>query len=120
MDGKVPDNHYPLFILHYPFVLVMKIRTRLSLTFVGVVAAILLLFSFVVYATAEYFRQRDFYTQLSDKAKNVARLLLDEDELTPACFGLLSETTLRRYPKNKSMSMTRTTRFCIQRGIAQL
>ncbi|AUD07165.1 sensor histidine kinase [Spirosoma pollinicola] len=79
----------------------MKIRTRLSLTFVGVVAAILLLFSFVVYATAEYFRQRDFYTQLSDKAKNVARLLLDEDEVNTRLLRIIERNNITALPEEQ-------------------
>lgn len=79
----------------------MKIRTRLSLTFVGVVAAILLLFSLVVYATAEYFRQRDFYSQLSDKAKNTARLLLDEDEIDPRMLRIIERNNLTALPEEQ-------------------
>jgi signal transduction histidine kinase len=77
----------------------MKIRTNLSFTFVGVVAAILLLFSFVVYATAEYFRQRDFYLRLSDKAKNVARLLLDEAEIDARLLRIIERNNLTALPQ---------------------
>lgn len=79
----------------------MKIRTRLSLTFMGVVAAILLLFSCVVYATAEYFRQRDFYTRLSDKAKNTARLLLDEDEIDTRMLRIIERNNLTALPEEQ-------------------
>ncbi|MBD2756476.1 HAMP domain-containing sensor histidine kinase [Spirosoma validum] len=79
----------------------MKIRSRLSITFVGVVAAILLLFSFVVYATAEYFRQRDFYLRLSDKAKNTARLLLDEDEINTRMLRIIERNNLTALPEEQ-------------------
>ncbi|CAN5488239.1 HAMP domain-containing sensor histidine kinase [soil metagenome] len=79
----------------------MKIRTRLSFTFVGVVAAILLLFSFVVYATAEYFRQRDFYLRLSDKVKNTARLLLEEDEIDARLFRIIERNNLTALPEEQ-------------------
>lgn len=79
----------------------MKIRSRLSLTFVCVVAAILLLFSFVVYATAEYFRQRDFYLRLSDKAKNTARLLLDEDEINTRMLRIIERNNLTALPEEQ-------------------
>ncbi|GAB4032724.1 sensor histidine kinase [Spirosoma jeollabukense] len=79
----------------------MKIRTRLSFTFVGVVAAILLLFSFVVYATAEYFRQRDFYFRLSDKVKNTARLLLEEDEIDARLFRIIERNNLTALPEEQ-------------------
>ena len=76
----------------------MKIRTRLSFTFVWVVAAILLLFSLIVYATAEYFRQRDFYLRLSDKAKNTARLLLEEDEINTRMLRIIERNNLTALP----------------------
>lgn len=79
----------------------MKIRARLSLTFVGVVAAILILFSFVVYATAEYFRQRDFYSRLSDKAKNTARLLLDEDAIDARMLRIIERNNLTALPEEQ-------------------
>ena len=79
----------------------MKIRTRLSLTFVGVVATILLLFSFVVFATAEYFRQRDFYFRLSDKVKNTARLLLEEDEIDARLFRIIERNNLTALPEEQ-------------------
>lgn len=79
----------------------MKIRSRLSLTFVGVVAAILLLFSFVVYTTAEYFRQRDFYIRLSDKAKNTARLLLEEDEINTRMLQIIERNNLTALPEEQ-------------------
>ncbi|GAB3943775.1 HAMP domain-containing sensor histidine kinase [Spirosoma harenae] len=79
----------------------MRIRTRLSFTFVGVVAAILLLFSFVVYATAEYFRQRDFYLRLSDKAKTIARLLLDEEEIDTRLLHVIERNNLTALPKEQ-------------------
>ncbi|MCK8492650.1 MULTISPECIES: HAMP domain-containing sensor histidine kinase [Spirosoma] len=79
----------------------MKIRARLSLTFVGIVAAILLLFSFVVYATAEYYRQRDFYLRLSDKAKTTARLLLDEDEITTRLLRVIEQNNLTALPEEQ-------------------
>ncbi|GAB3705564.1 HAMP domain-containing sensor histidine kinase [Spirosoma flavus] len=79
----------------------MRIRTRLSFTFVGVVAAILLLFSLVVFATAEYFRQRDFYLRLSDKAKTIARLYLDEEEIDTRLLRIIERNNLTALPKEQ-------------------
>ncbi|GAB3999778.1 HAMP domain-containing sensor histidine kinase [Spirosoma daeguense] len=79
----------------------MKIRTRLSFTFVGVVATILLLFSFVVFATAEYFRQRDFYLRLSDKAKTIARLYLDEEKIDTNLLHIIERNNLTALPKEQ-------------------
>lgn len=89
----------------------MKIRTRLSLTFVGVVATILLLFSFVVFATAEYFRQRDFYIQLSDKAKNAARLLLDEAEIDTRLLRIIERNNMTALPEEQINVYDQTNRI---------
>ncbi|QIP12838.1 HAMP domain-containing protein [Spirosoma aureum] len=89
----------------------MKIRTRLSFTFVGIVAAILLLFSFVVYATAEYFRQRDFYLRLSDKARTTARLLLDEDEITTRLLRIIEQNNLTALPEEQINIYDRSNRM---------
>lgn len=79
----------------------MKIRARLSLTFVGVVAGILVLFSCIVYATSEYYRQRDFYLRLSDKARTTARLLLDEDEITTRQLRIIEQNNLTALPEEQ-------------------
>ena len=79
----------------------MKIRARLSLTFVGVVAGILVLFSCIVYATSEYYRQREFYLRLSDKARTTARLLLDEDEITTRQLRIIEQNNLTALPEEQ-------------------
>lgn len=79
----------------------MKIRTRLSLTFLLIVAANLILFSFVVYFISEYFRQKDFYLRLSDKAKTTARLLIEEEKFDTHLLQLFERNNLTSLPEEQ-------------------
>ncbi|RAJ95556.1 signal transduction histidine kinase [Larkinella arboricola] len=77
----------------------MKIRARISLTFLITVAANLVLFSLVIYFISEYFRQRDFYNRLVDKAKTTASLLIEENEINSALLQLIERKNLTSLPE---------------------
>ncbi|GAB3260109.1 HAMP domain-containing sensor histidine kinase [Larkinella harenae] len=77
----------------------MKIRARISITFLIIVAANLILFSLAIYFISEYFRQRDFYYRLSDKARTTARLLIEEEEIDPAILRLIERNNLTSLPE---------------------
>jgi signal transduction histidine kinase len=77
----------------------MKLRARISVTFLIIVAANLVLFSLAIYFISEYFRQRDFYYRLADKARITARLLIEEDEVDPAILRLIERNNLTSLPE---------------------
>lgn len=77
----------------------MKIRARISLTFLITVAANLVVFSFVIYFISEYFRQRDFYNRLADKATTTASLLIEEDEINSTILQLIERKNLTSLPE---------------------
>ncbi|MGM9511775.1 sensor histidine kinase [Larkinella sp. GY13] len=77
----------------------MKIRARISVTFLIIVATNLVLFSLAIYFISEYFRQRDFYYRLTDKARITARLLIEEDEVDPAILRLIERNNLTSLPE---------------------
>ncbi|KAA9354930.1 HAMP domain-containing sensor histidine kinase [Larkinella humicola] len=77
----------------------MKIRARISVTFLIIVATNLVLFSLAIYFISEYFRQRDFYYRLADKARITARLLIEEDEVDPAILRLIERNNLTSLPE---------------------
>ncbi|GAB3906159.1 HAMP domain-containing sensor histidine kinase [Larkinella knui] len=77
----------------------MKIRARISVTFLIIVAANLVLFSLAIYFISEYFRQRDFYYRLADKARITARLLIEEDKIDPAILRLIERNNLTSLPE---------------------
>ena len=52
----------------------MNIRARLSISFLLVVAANLIIFSLVIYVTSSYYRRSDFYKRLAEKAVATTRL----------------------------------------------
>lgn len=55
----------------------MKIRIKLTLLFGTVVAAILLVFSFVIFYFYSLFREEEFYERLADKAQETVELLTE-------------------------------------------
>ncbi len=79
----------------------MKIRSKLSVTFLLIVAANLILFSSVVYFVSEYFRQRDFYLRLTDKAKTTARLLIEEQKIDAKLLQLFERNNLTSLPQEQ-------------------
>jgi len=55
----------------------MKIRTRLSLLYLGLTAAVLLGFAFIIYISAKNDREKEFYTRLEREAVTKANLYFD-------------------------------------------
>lgn len=60
----------------------MNIRNKLILLFVSIVALILVASSFAVYFFSADYREDEFYTRLTNKAKAVARLVIEVEEVT--------------------------------------
>ncbi len=59
----------------------MKIRTRLTIQFAFIVAAVLFIFSLSVYFLFARFRQQDFYSRIKDRALNTSKLLIEIKEV---------------------------------------
>ncbi len=59
----------------------MKIRTRLTLQFLGFTALILLASSIAIYVISSNYRREDFYNRLLNKSINTAKLRLEVDEI---------------------------------------
>ncbi|MFP9118143.1 ATP-binding protein [Flavobacterium sp. RNTU_13] len=55
----------------------MKIRTRLSLLYLALTAAVLLGFAFIIYISAKNDREKEFYTRLEREAVTKANLYFD-------------------------------------------
>lgn len=55
----------------------MKIRTRLTVLFTSITAAILLAFAFVIYYSAKENREKEFYTSLKKEGVTKANLIFD-------------------------------------------
>ncbi|GAA4400541.1 HAMP domain-containing sensor histidine kinase [Nibrella viscosa] len=79
----------------------MNIRTRLSVSFLVVVAANLILFSLAIYFTSAYYRQKDFYTRLVDKARSTARMLSHAVELDARMLRLIDRHNLTALPEEQ-------------------
>ena len=58
----------------------MQIRTRLTLQFLLIGGAIMIVASIAIYLSSAGFRRDDFYTRLRNKARSTATLLIDTDK----------------------------------------
>lgn len=76
----------------------MRIRSKLVLQFTGLVAAILLLFSGVIYLRYRAERIENFYLRLKGRASTTARLLVDVQGFDPKLLGLIDRNSLARLP----------------------
>jgi len=59
----------------------MRIRTRLTLQFLFLGGAIMVIASLAIYFLSENFRREDFFSRLENKARNTAKLLLEVEEI---------------------------------------
>ena len=75
----------------------MEIRKKLLYQFIGIVAMILLLSSLSVYISFSEGRKEEFYDRLGSKAKMVAQILIDIDEI--------DAELLKRIEKNNPLSL---------------
>lgn len=77
----------------------MNIRNKLLLLFVSIVAVILSATSLAVYFFSADYRKDEFYTRLTSKAKNVARLAIEVEEIT--------HTVLLKIESDNPMSLSK-------------
>ena len=75
----------------------MEIRKKLLYQFIGIVAMILLLSSLSVYISFSEGRKEEFYSRLGSKAKMVAQMLIDIDEI--------DAELLKRIERNNPVSL---------------
>jgi signal transduction histidine kinase len=76
----------------------MKIRNRLALYFTIISAVILLIALSVIFITFNTFAKADFYNRLVDRAKVVAQLYLEADEISPDSLNRVRERYLKQLP----------------------
>jgi len=72
----------------------MNIKKKLAIKFALIVASILLLSSLVVYVSSARYRRSEFNTRLKDKALDMAKLLIDVDEVDNALLKIINQNTI--------------------------
>lgn len=77
----------------------MKIRTKLTIQFTGLVALILITLLLSIYGLRGIQNEQDFYRQLAERARLAARLFLEKDALTPEELLVEEDRYLERLPK---------------------
>ncbi|MBD0256809.1 MAG: HAMP domain-containing protein [Cytophagales bacterium] len=72
----------------------MNIKKKLAVKFALIVASILLLSSLLVYISSARYRQNEFHSRLKDKALDMAKLLIDVDEVDNALLKIINKNTV--------------------------
>lgn len=79
----------------------MKIRTRLTLQFLLIGAAIMIIASLAIYFSSANFREEDFYTRLEKKASITAKLLIEVDAINAEILREIERNNPINLPKEK-------------------
>jgi signal transduction histidine kinase len=79
----------------------MKIRTKLTLRFIGVSAVIILSGSVLIYVFSADYREEEFYNRLQNKANNTAKLLIQVDEVDVNLLRKLEQDNPVSLPNEK-------------------
>ncbi|GAA4470279.1 HAMP domain-containing sensor histidine kinase [Nibrella saemangeumensis] len=72
----------------------MQIKTRIALQFSSIVAAILVVFSLVIYFISSTYRQEEFYERLRSKALTTVRYLIDVKEISEELLRIIDKNSL--------------------------
>jgi hypothetical protein len=72
----------------------MNIKKKLAIKFALIVASILLLSSLLVYVSSARYRRSEFNSRLKDKALDMAKLLIDVDEVDNALLKIINQNTI--------------------------
>ncbi|REA57544.1 two-component sensor histidine kinase [Dyadobacter luteus] len=72
----------------------MKIKERIAIQFTILVAALLFVFSVVVYTVSSTFRQEEFFDRLRSKARTTCRLLVKVHGIDKDLLKVIDENTL--------------------------
>jgi signal transduction histidine kinase len=72
----------------------MNIKKKLAIKFALIVASILLLSSLLVYVSSARYRRSEFNSRLEDKALDMAKLLIDVDEVDNALLKIINQNTI--------------------------
>jgi len=70
----------------------MQIRTKLTLTFISIVAVTIIVSSIFIYLFSANYRSDEFYQRLSSKANSMAKILINADEIDLNLLRLIENT----------------------------
>lgn len=81
----------------------MPIRNRLALTFIVIVALILLASSLAIYFFSADYREEEFYSRLKNKANTVAGLLIEVEQVDAELLKIIAAKDAGTLPDEKIM-----------------
>jgi signal transduction histidine kinase len=79
----------------------MQIRTKLTLQFLFIGGAIMVIASCAIYFSSAQFRKEDFYRRLENKAINTAKLLIEVDEIDASLLRRIERDNPVNLPEEK-------------------
>ncbi|MGQ9620340.1 MAG: HAMP domain-containing sensor histidine kinase [Bacteroidales bacterium] len=79
----------------------MKIRTRLTLQFLFLGVAIMMMASLAIYYLSENFRREDFFNRIESRARNTAKLLLEVKEIDAELLKRIEKDNPSSLPNEK-------------------
>lgn len=79
----------------------MNIRKRLSLLFIGIVVLILSISFIAIYLLSSDYRQDDFYLRLTSKSINVAKLLIEVEEIDALLLSKIEQNNPSSLPQER-------------------
>lgn len=79
----------------------MNIRKRLTLLFIGIVFLILSVSFLTIYFLSSDFRKEDFYLRLKSKSINVAKLLIEVDEVDATLLSKIEQNNPTSLPQER-------------------
>lgn len=79
----------------------MNIRKRLTLLFIGIVFLILSVSFLTIYLLSSDYRKEDFYLRLTSKSINVAKLLIEVDEVDATLLSKIEQNNPTSLPQER-------------------
>lgn len=79
----------------------MQIRTRLTLQFLLIGGAIMVIASLAIYYFSENYRREEFFSRLENKARNTAKLLLEVEEIDVELLKRIEKDNPVNLPEEK-------------------
>ncbi len=77
----------------------MKIRQRLTLSFVSTIVTVLIIFGVTIYYFSSQYRQNEFFNRLIQRVEITEKMFLERENLSPETYELIREQFLNKLPE---------------------
>ena len=95
----------------------MTIRSRMTLLFLGIVSALLVVFCAAIYLEGEIHRQREYKTRLRQEALTAATIIFNKNEISPDLLKLLDKNNVTVLNQEEIIIYDKTNNVIYESGI---